>query len=80
MIRSSFKSENLVIIQIPTASSFWPETCNLISALYTVQRYCASHFYSAFMFLLESAKTSSMVEKSLNKSFQTSNTFLGGLK
>ena len=71
MIRSRFKSENLVIMQVLTASSFYPETYDLISALYTVQRYYASHFYSAFM--------SSMVEKSLNKSFQTSYTFFGAL-
>ena len=37
-------------------------------------------FYSALIFLLESTKTSSMVEKSLNKFFQTSYTFLGGSK
>ena len=36
------------------------------------------HFYSAFVFLLESIKTSSMVEKSLNKSFETSYAYLGG--
>ena len=79
MICSSFKSENLVIMQVLTTSRFWPEAYNLISVLYTVQRYYTSHFYSAFIFLLES-KTSSMVEKSLNKSFQTSYTFLEGSK
>ena len=29
MIHSSFKSENLVIMQVLTASSFWSETYNL---------------------------------------------------
>ena len=33
------------------------------------------NFYSAFMFFLKSTNTSSMVEKSSNKSFQTSHTF-----
>ena len=84
MIYSSFKFENLVIMQVLTASSFW-STCQC-----TVKRYYASHFvmklrilfnfYSALMFLLESTKTSSMVEKSLNKSFRTAYTFLGGSK
>ena len=35
------------------------------------------YLYSAFMFFLKSTNTSSMVEKSLNKSFQTSDTFSG---
>ena len=39
------------------------------------------HFYSSFVFLaLKFMKTSSIVEKSLNKSFQTSYTFLRGPK
>ena len=62
MIRSSFKSENFVLMQVFTASSFWPETYNLSvhNTLYTVQRYYESHFvmtprihfhfYSAFVF------------------------------
>ena len=29
MIMSSFKSENLVIMQVPTASSSWPEIIKL---------------------------------------------------
>ena len=87
MICSSFKSENLVIMQILTASSFWPETYNLL-VHFTLYRYAMYnilchetlsnfHFYSTFVFLLESTKTSSMAEKSLNKSFQTSYRFLG---
>ena len=90
MIRSSFKSENLVIMQIFTASSFWPETYDLSvhCTLYgdTVHHILCHEtqntvsFYSAFMFLLESMKASSVVEKTLSKSFQTSDTFLGGSK
>ena len=36
------------------------------------------HYYSVFLFfILKSMKTSSIIEKSLNKSFQTLYTFLG---
>ena len=77
MIYSSFKSENLVIMQVLTASSFWP-TCQctvhckyiLCITFYVMKPRILFHFYSALMFLLESMKTSSMVEKSLNKSFK----------
>ena len=61
MIHSSvlkFESENLVIMQALTASSFWPKHCNL-AVHFTVVRYYASHFMSGnpeylFIFTLPS--------------------------
>ena len=65
------------------------DTC-IISALYRCEILCITfyvriprifvHVHSAFRFLLEFTKTSSMVEKTLNKSFQTSCTFFGASK
>ena len=86
MIRSSFKSENLVIMQVLTASSFWPETYNL-SVHCTLYRDTTHHMLChetqntfslllCFHVFIRIHKDFSMVEKRLNKSFQTSCTFL----
>ena len=93
MIRSSFKAENLVIMQVLTTSSCWPETYNLsvYCILYTVERHYALHFMSLnpeyffistlfSCFIPEFTNTSPVVQKSLNKSFQTSYTFSGDSK
>ena len=86
-VNASFKSENLVIIQVLTASSFWPEIVKL-SVHCTLHRDTMHHIlcyetqttFSLLLcflvFLLETMKTSSIIGKSLNKSFQTLYTFL----
>ena len=89
MIRSSFKSEKLVIVQVLTATSFGlkPITyqcavhCTDIPCItfYVVKPRIVFNFTLLSCFFLESTKTSSMVEKNLNKYFKTSFTFfLGG--
>ena len=89
MIHPSFTFENLVIMQVLTASSFWPETYNLsvhcteilCITFYVMKPRLRFHFYSAFVFfstrIYEDFLNS---RKSLNKSFQTLFTFLGGSK
>ena len=71
------KSENLVIMQVLTASSFGPtDQCTvhcteiLCITFYVMKPRILLHFYSALMFLLESTKTSSMVEKVLINLFK----------
>ena len=73
-------------MQALTASSFFNlsvlrDIIPVCIAFYVRKRRILVHFYSAFMFLLEFTKTSSMVKKgTLNKSFQISYTFLKGSK
>ena len=87
MIMSSFKSENLVIMQVLTASSFCLKSLSYQSTVHCTEILCITsyvmksrllfHYYSAFLFfILESMKTSSIIGKSLNKFFQTLYTFL----
>ena len=90
-VNASFKSENLVIMQVLTASSFWPEIVKL-SVHCTLYRDTMHHIlcyetqttFSLLLcfrvFVLETMKTSSIIGKCLNKSFQTLYTFLGGSK
>ena len=53
---------------------------DIMHTFYVRKRRILVHFYFAFMFLLEFAKTSSMVKQYLNESFQISYTFLRGSK
>ena len=84
-ICSSFESENLVIMQVLTASSFGLKPITYQCTVHCTDIPCITffvtkprklfHLYFAFAFLLEFTKTSSMVEKSLNggSKYQTLN-------